>query len=188
MNALFLVLFALCSAVMLIFSPNDFLPALLSGGEKAITLSVSLVAIYAVWMGFAEVLEKSSVSEKFARLISPLCRRLFKTDDSSTISDLGMNVVANMLGLGGVATPYGVSAIEKMDKKSNEFGQDMLFAINATSVQILPTTVISLEIAFGAQNAYDIFLPSLVCSLFCTCLACIMMIIYYKIRSKREKL
>ena len=37
----------------------------------------------------------------------------------------------------------------------------MLFVLNATSVQILPTTVLGLLLSYGAADAYSIILPSL---------------------------
>ena len=44
----------------------------------------------------------------------------------------------------------------------------MLFVLNATSLQLLPTTVIALRTAAGSSSAADIFLPTLIATLFST--------------------
>ena len=75
-----------------------------------------------------------------------------------------MNISCNLLGLGGAATPYAVKAVEELDKQSNDFAQKLLFVINATSIQILPTTVIALRAGAGSLSPSDIFLPSLICT------------------------
>ncbi len=46
----------------------------------------------------------------------------------------------------------------------------MLFVLNATSLQLLPTTVIALRTAAGSALAADIFLPTLIATLFSTLL------------------
>ena len=46
----------------------------------------------------------------------------------------------------------------------------MLFVLNATSLQILPTTVIALRAAAGSASPADIILPTLLATLFSTVL------------------
>ena len=41
----------------------------------------------------------------------------------------------------------------------------MLFVLNATSLQLLPTTVIALRLAAGSSAPADIFLPTLLATL-----------------------
>lgn len=48
MNGVFAAMFFASLLSFLIFDPEGFLPALLAGGEKAVSLSLSLAAAYCV--------------------------------------------------------------------------------------------------------------------------------------------
>ncbi|MDE7159105.1 MAG: hypothetical protein K2N74_05975, partial [Clostridiales bacterium] len=62
MNGIFSAVFFVSALLFLFLDPDGFLPAMLSGAEKAATLSLALLAIYCVWLGFFKVLEKSGLS------------------------------------------------------------------------------------------------------------------------------
>ncbi len=171
MNAVFTVIFLVSVAALAISAPQNALGALLSGAEKSLKMAVTLFCIYAVWMGISRVAEKSGLSGAAARGLKPLTRRLFKTENEAANENLAMNLSCNLLGIGGAATPYAVKAIGELEKEKNTFAQKLLFIINATSVQIVPTTVIALRAAAGSAAAADIFLPSLICTAFSTALA-----------------
>lgn len=171
MNAVFTTIFLLSTVVIAIISPNLFLPALLDGGKKAIEMSLTLFTIYAVWMSLSLLCEKSGISRKIAKGLRPISKKLFKTNGEKAGEYLALNLSCNLLGLGGAATPYAVKAVNELEKEGNEFGQKLLFVINSTSIQILPTTVIALRAQAGSLAASDIFLPSLICTAVSTLLA-----------------
>lgn len=147
---------------MLFTAPSEFLPTLLNGGANAVRFCITLFCIYAVWMGLSAVAEECMLTQKAAKLLSKPCKKLFRTENSDAVTALSMNISCNLLGIGGAATPYGVKAIEAFEKDGNTFAQNLLFIINATSIQLIPTTVIALRAAAGSAAAYDIALPSLI--------------------------
>lgn len=167
-NGIFAVVFLICTALFLFHDPEGFLPALIAGGQKAATLSLSLLAVYCVWLGFFKVLEKSGLAQKLAGGVYPLARKLFRTEDKEAISLASGNLTANFLGLPGAPTPLGMRAIQKFCAAQNRYAADMLFVLNATSLQLLPTTVIALRLAAGSASAADILLPTLIATLFST--------------------
>ena len=157
------------SAILFLFlDPDGFLPAMLSGAEKAATLSLSLLAIYCVWLGFFKVLEKSGLSYKLSSAVFPLAKKLFRSDDKEAVYLASCNLSANLLGLPGAPTPLGIKAVEKFCAAKNKYASDMLFVLNATSLQLLPTTVIALRLAAGSSSAADILPPTLIATLFST--------------------
>lgn len=168
MNAIFALVFCIAGVIFLITDPNGFLPALLAGGEKAGVLCLSLVSVYCVWLGFFSVLEKSGLAQKLARLFAPLAKRLLRTEDEKTIYLAAGNLSANLLGLPGAPTPLGVKATERMLANNNRYGANMLFVLNATSLQLLPTTVIALRLSAGSASPADILLPTILATLFST--------------------
>lgn len=174
MNIIFPVLFLLCTIYFLLFQPQNFLPTLLGGAQKAATLSLSLLTVYTVWLGTLQLLEESKLTPKIAKLFRPIVKRLFQTDDEEGTRYLCMNLTANMLGISGAATPFGIKAASRLEQaqtaKSAQFAHSMLLVVNATSLQLLPTTALSLLLAHGAQNAYSVVLPSLLATAFSTAL------------------
>lgn len=162
MNAIFTAVMLSSAILLIITSPSQFLPALLGGAHNALTCAVTLLAIYALWMGLSAVAEEAKLTHGVAKLLTPVCKRLFKTKDENILKDLSMNVSCNLLGIGGASTPYGVKAINGLEKEGNVFAQNLLFIINATSIQLIPTTVITLRTSLGSSSAYDIALPSLI--------------------------
>ncbi len=149
-----------------ILNPEGFLPAMISGGQKAATLSLALLASYCVWLGFFRVMEACGLAQKLARAFTPLCKRLFRTADGEVTYLAAGNLSANLLGLPGAPTPLGVKATERFYAQGNTYGASMLFVLNATSLQLLPTTVLALRASFGSLAPADILLPTLVATAF----------------------
>ena len=181
MNAVFTVVFLISNAVFLLFFPEKFLPALLSGGQKAATLCLTLLAVYAVWLGFSFVAEACGVNRFLSKILKPSVKKLFRISDEEGAEYVCTNLSANMLGLSGIATPYGIKAVNRLKNlPSATFSLSMLLVVNATSVQLLPTTVLSLLTSFGAENAYSIVLPSLLATAFTTGMGILLCHIFIK--------
>ena len=67
MNVIFPLIFLIAAAIFLISDPEGFLPALLTGGEKAATLSLALLASSCIGLGFFKVMEQSGLADNLAR-------------------------------------------------------------------------------------------------------------------------
>lgn len=171
MNAIFTAVTVLSAILILITAPDKLLTALLTGAENSAKTALTLFCIYAVWMGLSRLAEKSGLSKGASRALKPLSRKLFKTENEAACENIAMNLSCNLLGIGGAATPYAVKAIGELEKDENDFAQKLLFIINATSVQLIPTTVITLRASAGSASPADIFLPSLICTAVSTALA-----------------
>lgn len=163
--------------------PSSVLSQMLGASKEALTLSIELCAVYAVWLGILELVEASGLNRKLAKILKPVIRKIFNVKDPETESLIAMNISANMLGLGNASTPLAIKAIKKMDTGSEvaSFPIIMLIVINATSIQLLPTTVISLRQAAGSLSPADIILPTLITT-FCTTLLAIFLV---KLLSKK---
>ena len=171
MNILFAIIFILSNAVLLCLAPDAFLSTLLDATSKSATLCISLIATYSVWLGLMRVWEDSGVSRQISRLLKPLAKRLFVTSDLQTLDAICMNMSVNMLGISGAGTPYGVKSATLLDKTpSAERDSCMLFVLNATSLQLIPTSMIGLRTALGSVNPSAVILPTLITTFFSTLL------------------
>ncbi len=187
MNVIFTIITALSALIMCVFEPSAFLPALLGGARKGVECCLTLFCIYAVWMGLSQVAEESGLTKRVAAMLSPACTRFFRTGDSEAVGAISMNISCNLLGIGGAATPFAVKAIGRLEGEKNEYAQNLLFIINATSIQLIPTTVIALRAAEGSAAAHDITLPSLIATAISTGLAVAVYIFCEKIKHRRAK-
>jgi spore maturation protein A len=145
------------------------------GASQGVTLAIGLIGVMALWMGLMRVAEKAGLVEKLARAARPLFRPLFPTipDGHPAISAMLLNIAANMMGLGNAATPFGIKAMEELEKLNPTPGtatnaQVLFLAINTASLQLVPTTVIALRASARSSDAAEVLLPTLlatVCAL-----------------------
>ena len=142
--------------------------ALLGGGAEAVAFCLSMAGAYAFFGGLLGVLRESGVSAALANALRrPLFRLFpFAPGEEQALSDISVNLAADMLGMGGAATPAGLSAMRAMaaaGKRDGRASDAMLLflTLNMCSVQLLPTTMIAIRAQAGAQNPADIVLPTL---------------------------
>ena len=122
---------------------------------------------------------KKWLDKKVAKILSPIVKRLFKGESDDALSSISMNFSANMLGIGSVATPLGIQAIERMDKGSLYASHNIILfvVINCTSLELLPSTILGMRASMGSVNPADIILPTLLSSLISTiCGICLCML------------
>ena len=98
MNVLFYTVMLLCTAIMLVTSPQTFLSTLLGAASKSATLCISLLATYSVWLGLMQVWQACGLSQKLSRLLRPISKRFFHVDDTQTLDAITMNLSVNVLG------------------------------------------------------------------------------------------
>jgi len=148
---------------------------LLNSGESAIEMILKLLPLTCLWLGVMKIAEDSGLLNKLSKKISPLLKYIFpEVKDNKTISFISSNIIMNMLGLGNAATPFGLKAMQELQKentKKDTASRSMItfLVINTASVTIIPTTVISLRILNHSTNPTEI----LGCAIITTFLSCI---------------
>ena len=105
------------------------------------------------------------VIEKLTKFLKPLISFIFpEIKNNKKISkEISMNIIANILGLGNASTPLGLKAMESMQKENNDKSRlsdsmAMFILINTASLQIIPTTVISIRSSLGSQEPAKIII------------------------------
>ena len=194
MNKVWLI-FLLSSITLLVFtSPESVLIALNSASNKAVSLSLELMAIYAIWMGIFSILEQTGISKKFSKILSPIVNLIFGKKNLSEESRtyITMSMSANMLGMGGAATPLGIKAMESLqkdnpNKDSASYSMTMLIIVSSTVLQFLPSTIIGLMTSAGSTSPAIIILPSILTSLCSTTIGVILVKMYALISSKIKR-
>lgn len=140
----------------------------LSGAASAATMLLSFGGMMCFWSGFLAICEKSGAAEFCEKLLSPAIRRLFP--NVSSRKSITMNIVTNLLGMGNAATPAGLDAMQQLDEENGGFhhpSREMcrFVVMNTASLQVFPTTIISLLSAGGAKNPFAAVPLIWICSL-----------------------
>ncbi len=178
-------------AFLMFSSPQSVLNVMVSSASEALTLAIELCAVYAVWLGILEIVDKSGLGKKLAHFLHPFIKWLFKINDEETEKMIALNMSANMLGLGNAATPMGIKAMKRLDDGSGIATPAviMLVILNSTSLQLLPSTIIGLRAAAGSAHPSDIILPTLLSTLCTFILGIILAKTFERIRAsfKRKK-
>ena len=142
--------------------------AAINGAKDAGLLCISLIGAYALWLGVLNIARDAGLVSAIARRMRRVIAWLFRgiPRDSEASGYITMNIVANMLGMGNAATPFGLKAMKALqdmnDKKDRATdAMCMLLIVNASSVQLLPLTVIALRSAAGSAAPGEIVMTAL---------------------------
>ena len=145
--------------------------AAMEGAASAVELGLTLAGPMCLWCGVGELMRRSGLREKLARLLEPLLGRLFPKlrQDRDGFSALCANVTANLLGLGNAATPMGIAACRAMGDGSGTATDEQcrLVVMNTASIQLLPTTVAAVRAGLGCGRPLDI-LPAVLLTSLCS--------------------
>lgn len=176
MNVAFLIISAISVVLMIARAPEAAFPTMIDGVTHAIELSIKLCAIYAVWLSVLKMVEATSLDKKLSKLLRPIVRKIFKNESDEAYDYISINLAANMFGMGGVATPAGIKAMSAMSDGSDRASDNMimLLVINATSIQLIPATVIAMRAGANSQSPSDIILSTLISSGIATLVGAIM--------------
>ena len=143
--------------------------AIIGSIDSTVSFIIGLVGLMCFWCGVMKVAEKSGFTEKLAKLMKPILKLIFKESakDEKALGAIVMNITANLMGLGNAATPFGIKAMEEMDRLNNEKGRasnDMalFLVLNAACIQLVPSTVLSIRAAAGSTNPGVIILPAII--------------------------
>jgi spore maturation protein A len=153
------------ASVRLTFEPVRFVKlravtaAALDYAAIAVTISLGLIGVMALWLGLMKVAEEAGLLRVLTRLLAPVTRRIFPDvpSDHPAIGAIILNTAANMLGLSNAATPMGLKAMEELNKLNPKAGTATnamvtFLAINTGGLILIPATAIAVRAAAGSAN------------------------------------
>ncbi len=132
---------------------------LLNYAAAAVQIALGLIGVMALWLGIMKIAESAGLIASIAKLLKPVTRKLFPEvpSDHPAIGSMVMNISANMLGLGNAATPFGLKAMEELDKLNPDKGtatNSMItfLAINTAGLTLIPASAIAVRAASGSSD------------------------------------
>ncbi len=150
--------------------------AILESAGNSVELAFSLIGVMTLFLGLMKVAEEGGLLVMIARLIRPLMKWLFPElpPDHPATGAMVLNFSANLMGLGNAATPFGIRAMQELEKLNPCPGTAtnamvLFVAINTAGITLVPTGVIALRAAAGSVNPAGI-IPTTLFASFCATL------------------
>ena len=170
----------------MISAPSSIISTMMTSAKMGVTMSIEFIGIYAVWMGFMQVLDDCKLSHKLSSILSRPVRKIFGQTDAETEKNICLNIASNIIGIGSAATPYGIKAMKGLNNGENVATRAMimLVVINSTGIQLLPTTVIGMRAIAGSISPSCVLWPTIVATFVPTILGVLLVMILCRKRKK----
>ncbi|MDD7436665.1 MAG: nucleoside recognition protein [Lachnospiraceae bacterium] len=172
----------ICGMIYAAFSGNleAVTEIILSSAKEAVQLGIGMAGVLAFWTGLMEIAQDCGLVNRLTRSIRPVIRFLFPDipDGHRAQEYISLNMIANMLGLGGAATPAGLEAMKALEQieeerrngrragrkrpkgtASNEMCTFLI--LNISSLQLIPVNMIAWRSQYGSSNPEAIVGPAL---------------------------
>ena len=172
---------------------NEVTDAALSSAKEAVSLCITMAGIVAMWVGIMEIAKSSGLVERLTRKMRPLLGFLFPDvpGEHRAMEFISANMIANFLGLGWVATPFGLKAMEELAKlekqrKSVSPGTASnamctFLILNISSLQLIPVNIIAYRSQYGSVNPTAIVGPGIVA----TAVSTVVAVIFCKVMERK---
>jgi spore maturation protein A len=128
---------------------NAIASAALDFAKTAAEIALGLVGVLALFLGLLKIAEDSGVVFALVKLVRPVLRPLFPEvpPDHPALGMIALNLTATVFGLGNAATPFGIKAMEELQKlnPSEDTATNsmvMLLAINTAALQLVPPVLL----------------------------------------------
>ena len=170
MNYIFIFLILISFVCAIINGKVDIVVnEMLKSSQKAVEIAIGLIGIMAFWLGIVNIAKTSGLMDLFSKMIKKPLLLIFPDlkNNNEAISDIALNISANALGLTNAATPFGIKAMEDMQKENENKNQATnsmctFLAINTAGFQIVPAVVLAILTASGMNNPAQIIIPTLI--------------------------
>lgn len=150
---------------------------IINSSKAAIDMVISIMPILILWMGLMQIASDSGLLMLMANKLGKILKFIFPSvpKENKALGYIASNVIVNMMGLGSAATPFGLKAMEELQKinKQKEIASNAMITfliLNTGGVTIIPTTIISLRKMHGSSNPTEIIITA-VFATFCACIS-----------------
>lgn len=150
--------------------------AAIDSSKEAVMLCITMLGVMSMWTGIMNVAKKAGLIDAMTKALRPVLRVLFPELPPGHEANeyIAANIIANVLGLGWAATPYGLKAMASLREWQNEKGEmgnvastEMctFLIINISSLQLIPVNIIAYRSQYGSVSPTSILGMGLVATL-----------------------
>jgi spore maturation protein A len=128
---------------------NAIAAAALDFAKTGADIALGLIGVLALFLGLLKIGESAGIIHGLVRLVQPILRPLFPEvpRDHPALAMIALALTANVFGLGNAATPFGIKAMEELQKlnRSDDTATNpmvMMLALSTASVQLVPPVLL----------------------------------------------
>ena len=128
---------------------NAIAAAALDFAKTGAEIALSLVGVMSLFLGLLKIAEEAGIIYGLVKLVRPILRPLFPEvpADHPALAMIALSLTANVFGLGNAATPFGIKAMEELQKlnPSEDTATNpmvMMLALSTASVQLVPPVLL----------------------------------------------
>lgn len=159
---------------------NEVTDAALSSAKEAVSLCLSMGGIVAMWVGLMEIAKASGLIDRLTKALEPVLGFLFPQIPKGhrAMEFISANMIANFLGLGWAATPFGLKAMEELagleeERRKGTAAGPVLPAgtaskemctfliLNISSLQLIPVNILAYRSQYGSVEPTAIVGPAI---------------------------
>ena len=147
----------------------QIMAAMFSLSKTAFEISLGLTGVLALWLGVMKIGERCGFIQLLTKGLTPLFKRLMPEipDNHPALGAMVMNISANALGLDNAATPFGIKAMQELQRlnptpETASNAQILFLVINTSAVTLFPIAIFTYRTQLGAANPTDVFIPILI--------------------------
>ena len=172
MNKIWIWIIIFSTAIGIINGKSqEMTSCLFSSASSTVETCINVFGIMSLWAGIMKIAELSGFVNKLQILVRPFMKIVFPEvqKDSPALSLMAMNMTANLIGIGNIATPLGIKAIKELQKENldkTKLSKPMMtfIILNTASIELIPSTVLALRTTYGSESPAEIVLPVLIAS------------------------
>ncbi len=157
-----ILLFLICGVLM--HREEDMMITIMDTPYVVFDLVMTLILSACLWGGFLSIIEKTGFMNYFSFLLRPFLHLIYGDVlyQNKIYTYISSNVIANLLGLGTLATLSGIKAFQKLQeinphKHYPTRAMLTLVIMNTAGLCLFPTSIIMLRNQYGASSLYAFY-------------------------------
>jgi spore maturation protein A len=171
----------------------------IEAAKEAVDLCITMLGVLSLWTGLMEIAKSSGMISGLTKKLMPIIHFLFPGIPKNHLANeyIASNLLANLLGLGWAATPFGLKAMKELEtirkeeirrsgkKDTHKASNDMctFLIINISSLQLIPVNIIAYRSQYGSSNPGSIIMPAIAATTISTIAGILFSVLARKISS-----
>ena len=148
---------------LILGNSDAMMSAMMDSPFLVIELMMSLVLSGCLWGGFLKIIEMSGFMNYFSFILRPLLKLIYGNVliHDKVYEYISTNVIANMLGMGTLASVSGLRAFAILNKYNTQKkpSREMLTLVifNTAGLTLFPSSILMLRYDFASSNPYAFY-------------------------------
>ena len=145
---------------------DEMFKAILDSPNQVFDLIKILVLSACLWNGFLNIIKASGLIKQLSFLLKPILKLIYGkvVDDNQVYLYLSTNFIANLLGVGSLASISGLKAMKSLTK----YQTNPKIPCKEMMLLVIPTTMMTLRQSYGSKDILGFFGYSIVIGLIIT--------------------